>query len=204
MDIKAVPKPTDAAGGEAGGEASLGIEDPASLGTFGPATGPVPKPTGAAGGAGDIGALLSAASSLEQTKQCTLCKNFKPYDNFTKCSKNKSKLKAACRTCRNAKNKVYLGTARAKVHQAKRKRKATIQKAKEQGKKAKPKPGDETLDEDIKSQKYLRMPREAINDFANTEEQIRVKKASLKKAERELKMLQKAINKQKALIATLK
>ena len=25
------------AGGEAGGEASLGIEDPASLGTFGPA-----------------------------------------------------------------------------------------------------------------------------------------------------------------------
>ena len=203
MDINAVPKPTDAAGGEAGGEASLGIEDPASLGTFGPATGPVPNPTGAAGGAGDIGALISAASSLEQNKQCRGCKVLKPLNEFTKCGKSKDKKKACCGVCRNALNKVYLGTARAKAQQAIRKRKATIQKAKEQGKKAKPKKGDDTLDEDIRNQKYLRMPVEAINDFANTEEQIKVNKVLLKKAEHELKIMQKKMKKQMALIAAL-
>ena len=155
--------------------------------------------TGAASaaGGGGIGDLLSAASSLKQTKKCTLCENFKIYNDFSRCGKNKSKRKAACRDCRNKQNKAYLATKRAKEQQIKRKRKATIELAKRNGKIAKPKPGDKTLDKDIAS--FANMPVDAINDYA----QIKVKKKALKEAQRKLKILHKAINKQNALLAGL-
>ena len=174
MDINAVPKPT------------------------GVPTGPVHKPTGAAGG--DFDDLLSAASSLELTKKCTLCKNFKSAaSSFSRCGKNKSKLKAACKDCRNKQNKEYLATKRAKDQQTKRKRKATIELAKANGKIAKPKPGDETLDKDIAS--FANMPVDAIN--ANTKEQIKVKKKALKEAQRKLRVMHREIKKQNALLAGL-
>ena len=151
--------------------------------------------------------LLTAALYMKR-KRCRGCDKVKPFGEFNKCSKLRDKLKTQCRECQAWQNKKYRKKPGVRKHEKVRKRMLQRKEQRARGKKMKVKDGDDTLEEDYKTKKWLKLPAADVVALATTAEQNAVKAATLKEAmlkeaTLKLKKIQLEMQKQEAIVALL-